>query len=72
MQPSRPGPAEHFTGSVRVDFLFEPAGARAHGVAQKDLAEVITHLAFYTGWPSAVSAVGIAREVFHAEAQPGK
>lgn len=26
----------------------------------------------YTGWPSTVSAVGIAREVFHAEAQPGK
>lgn len=46
--------------------------ARTNGVTQQELVEVITHLAFYTGWPSAVSAVGIAREVFHAEAQPGE
>ena len=26
--------------------------------------ETITHLAFYAGWPNAVTAVGIAREVF--------
>jgi 4-carboxymuconolactone decarboxylase len=31
-QPSRPGPAEHFTGSVRVDPLFQPnPPARAAG-----------------------------------------
>jgi hypothetical protein len=48
------------------------ARARANGVTQQELVEVITHLAFYTGWPNAVSAVGVAREVFHAEAQPGQ
>jgi 4-carboxymuconolactone decarboxylase len=41
--------------------------ARAHGVTQEELIEVITHLAFYTGWPNAIIAVGIAREVFQAE-----
>ena len=28
------------------------------------LTELITHLAFYAGWPPASSAVGIARKVF--------
>jgi 4-carboxymuconolactone decarboxylase len=26
--------------------------------------EVITHLAFYAGWPCASTAIGIARQVF--------
>jgi 4-carboxymuconolactone decarboxylase len=29
--------------------------------------EVITHLAFYAGWPSAVTAVGVARGVFETK-----
>ena len=46
------------------------ARARANGVTQEELIEAITHLAFYSGWPNAVTAVGVAREVFHAETQP--
>jgi 4-carboxymuconolactone decarboxylase len=38
--------------------------ARQNGVTQEELIETITHLAFYTGWPNAVSAIGVAREVF--------
>ena len=38
--------------------------ARQNGVTQQELIESITHLAFYTGWPNAVSAIGVAREVF--------
>lgn len=38
--------------------------ARENGVTQDELVEAITHLAFYAGWPSAVTAVGVAREVF--------
>ena len=38
--------------------------ARNNGVTEEELVEAITHLAFYAGWPSAVTAVGIAREVF--------
>ncbi len=40
------------------------ARARDNGVTEQELVEVITHLAFYAGWPSAVTAVGVAREVF--------
>jgi len=38
--------------------------ARDNGVSNDELIEVITHLAFYGGWPSAVTAAGVAREVF--------
>jgi len=37
--------------------------ARANGVTRDELIEAITHLAFYAGWPNAVTAVGVAREV---------
>jgi len=40
------------------------ARARDNGVTRDEAVEVITQLAFYAGWPSAVTAVGIAREVF--------
>jgi len=38
--------------------------ARENGVTKDEVVEVITHLAFYSGWPNAVSAIAIAREVF--------
>jgi 4-carboxymuconolactone decarboxylase len=38
--------------------------ARQNGLTETELVEVITQLAFYAGWPSAVTAVGVAREVF--------
>ena len=38
--------------------------ARKNGVTQEELVETITHLAFYCGWPNAVNAIKVAREVF--------
>ncbi|MDM0040845.1 carboxymuconolactone decarboxylase family protein [Variovorax sp. J22G21] len=38
--------------------------ARDNGVTQEELIETITHLAFYAGWPSAVTAISVAKEVF--------
>jgi 4-carboxymuconolactone decarboxylase len=40
------------------------ARARENGVTEEELVETITHLAFYAGWPNAVTAVSVAREVF--------
>jgi len=37
---------------------------RSNGLSQDELVEALTHLAFYTGWPNAVTAVGVVREVF--------
>jgi 4-carboxymuconolactone decarboxylase len=38
--------------------------ALENGVTKDELVEVITHLAFYAGWPPASTAVAIARQVF--------
>ena len=35
-----------------------------NGVKREELIEVITHLAFYSGWPNAMSAIKIAKELF--------
>jgi 4-carboxymuconolactone decarboxylase len=37
--------------------------AKANGLSEAELAEVIIHLAFYAGWPRAMSAIRVAREV---------
>jgi 4-carboxymuconolactone decarboxylase len=38
--------------------------ARANGLSETELAEVMIHLAFYTGWPRAISAILVAKDVF--------
>jgi 4-carboxymuconolactone decarboxylase len=38
--------------------------ARENGVTKDELIETITHLAFYCGWPNAVNAINVAKEVF--------
>ena len=43
---------------------FHLARAVENGVKKEELIEGITHLAFYSGWPSAMSAIMIAKEVF--------
>ena len=37
---------------------------RENCVTEDELIEMITHLAFYAGWPNAVTAIAVAREVF--------
>ena len=44
--------------------------ALENGVTRDELVETITHLAFYSGWPTAASAVGIARRVFEETDPP--
>jgi 4-carboxymuconolactone decarboxylase len=43
------------------------ARARDNGVTQEELIETITHLAFYAGWPSAMTAIGVAKDVFQSK-----
>jgi len=38
--------------------------ALANGVTKEEIGELITHLAFYAGWPSAMSAAKIAKQAF--------
>jgi 4-carboxymuconolactone decarboxylase len=50
------GNVEQLTGHLRR--------ARDNGLTESELAETIIHLAFYAGWPRAMSAIRVAREVF--------
>jgi 4-carboxymuconolactone decarboxylase len=38
--------------------------ALANGVTREEIGEVITHMAFYSGWPTAMTAGRIAKKVF--------
>jgi 4-carboxymuconolactone decarboxylase len=44
--------------------------ALANGLTRDELVEAITHLAFYSGWPTSVSAATIAKEVFSRSVRP--
>lgn len=43
--------------------------AKANGLTQEEVAELITQLAFYIGWPKAWSAFAIAKEIYQGEKQ---
>jgi 4-carboxymuconolactone decarboxylase len=43
--------------------------AMDNGLTQAQASEVLTHLAFYAGWPNVFSALPVAREVFEARAE---
>jgi alkylhydroperoxidase/carboxymuconolactone decarboxylase family protein YurZ len=38
-----------------------------NGVKEQELIEAITHLAFYSGWPNAMSCMAVAKELFQAQ-----
>ena len=70
----RPGLSKRDRSLVTVSALIamnRPDQLRSHlvrahenGLTQEELIEAITHLAFYAGWPSAVSAISVAKDVF--------
>src|SRR5436190_20637706 len=43
---------------------FHLGKAVENGVKKEELIEAITHLAFYSGWPNAMTAVMVAKEIF--------
>jgi 4-carboxymuconolactone decarboxylase len=43
---------------------FHLPNAVKNGVAERELIELITHLAFYAGWPNAMSCMTVAKELF--------
>lgn len=40
-----------------------------NGLTQREISEVISHAAFYAGWPNAFSAMAVAKGVFEAQAK---
>lgn len=48
-----------------IEMPFHFALALDNGVKASELSEIITHLAFYSGWANAMSAVAVAKDIFH-------
>jgi 4-carboxymuconolactone decarboxylase len=48
-----------------IEMPFHFALALDNGVKPSELSEIITHLAFYSGWANAMSAVAVAKVLFH-------
>ena len=40
--------------------------AKKNGITASEMAEIITHVAFYVGWPKAWAAFRMAKEVYEA------
>ena len=51
---------------------FHLTRARENGVTKDELIETITHLAFDAGWPNAVTAIAVAKEVFESTGRPSE
>jgi 4-carboxymuconolactone decarboxylase len=50
------GQVAHLTGHVTIGMN--------NGLTQAEIAETLTHLAFYAGWPNVFSAMPVAKDVF--------
>jgi 4-carboxymuconolactone decarboxylase len=48
-----------------IEMPYHFALAMNNGVKPSELSEIITHLAFYSGWANAMSAVAVAKGIFH-------
>lgn len=51
-------------GLVDSSFHYHALTAKKNGVTQTEMAEILTHLAFYAGWPNAWAAFRIVKEVY--------
>ena len=56
-------------GYRQSELSFHIKFALQNGVTREELAEVITHLAFYSGWPCSRNAITIARKAFEEQTQ---
>jgi len=51
-------------GLIDSSFKYHIVNAKNNGVTAEEMAEIITHSAFYSGWSKAWSALRIAKEVY--------
>lgn len=56
-------------GIVDNSLTYHLSTARKNGVTRTEMAEILTHLAFYAGWPNAWAAFRMAREVYAGDGE---
>lgn len=51
-------------GLLDSSFKYHLMSAKNNGITKEEIAEIITHVAFYAGWPKAWAAFNMAKEVW--------
>lgn len=54
-------------GLIDTSFAYHLESAKKNGVTKEEMAEILTHLAFYAGWPNAWAAFRMAKDVYAEE-----
>ena len=56
-------------GITDSSLVYHLETAKKHGVTKTEMAELLTHIAFYAGWPNAWAAFRMAKEVYRDEGE---
>ena len=54
-------------GLTDESFRYHLMSAKANGITMEEIAEIVTHAAFYCGWPKAWAVFRMAKEVWNDE-----
>lgn len=57
-------------GLVDSSFQYHLMSAKNNGITKEEIAEILTHAAFYAGWPKAWAAFRMATQVWQEDGQP--
>lgn len=52
------------SGILDSSLKYHISNAKNHGVTAEEMAEILTHAAFYAGWPKAWAGLRMAKEVY--------
>ncbi len=52
------------SGILDSSLKFHILNAKNHGVTSEEMSEILTHAAFYAGWPKAWAALRMAKEIY--------
>lgn len=55
------------SGILDSSLKFHLAEAKKNGVSKEEISEIITHAAFYAGWPKAWATFNMAKEVYQED-----
>lgn len=55
------------SGILDSSLKYHISHAKENGVTKEEMSEMITHLAFYAGWPKAWAAFNMAKEIYSEE-----
>ena len=50
--------------SFNFSIIFHLQSAKKNGITRTEIAEIITHIGFYAGWPKAWAAFNLAKDVW--------